>query len=134
MLRVTTSFATLRGVLGCPLRRFRRVLCRRSRGPPCPGHLADSRIPRNNELAGAQRRLLEIRRIDRQDLPARHFLPEYLNGSHIRELAAKAFVVLFSGSEPHSVICSLVALVAQDEGNLVLNVDRQAAKHGVGPG
>jgi len=43
-------------------------------------------------------------------------------------------MVLIGGSEPHSVVCRLVAFVAEDEDNLVLNVDREAAEHGVGPG
>jgi hypothetical protein len=37
-------------------------------------------------------------------------------------------VVLFGGGKPHSIVCSLVAFVAQYEDNLVLNVDREAAE------
>jgi hypothetical protein len=70
-------------------RRLRRVLSFRCRGPSCARYLANPRISGKDELAGAQRRLLKVRRIDWKDLPARHFLPEQLNGSHIRELAAK---------------------------------------------
>lgn len=55
------------------LQRFRRLL--HSRGAPLR-YLADSRIAGDNELAGAQRLLLEIQRIGRQDLPARYLLPE----------------------------------------------------------
>jgi len=52
----------------------------------------------------------------------------------MRELAAQAFMMLFGGREPDPVIVRFVALVAQYEDNLVLNVDRKAAEHGVGPG
>src|SRR6266849_10962884 len=52
-----------------PLRGFRRLLCSRSRKPPRPRHLPDSRIPRQDEVAGAQRRPLEILRI-RREAPA----------------------------------------------------------------
>jgi len=43
-------------------------------------------------------------------------------------------VVLLGGGEPHTVVCRLLALVAEDEDDLVLNIDREAAKHGVSPG
>jgi hypothetical protein len=46
----------------------------------------------------------------------------------------RLFVVLFGSSEPYPIIGSLVALVAQYEDNLVLNVDREAAEHGAGRG
>src|SRR5208337_1761565 len=82
----------------------------------------------------AQHRLLEIRRIGRKDLPASDVFPEYLNRSHIRKLAPQTFVVLLGGGEPHTVVCRLLALVAKDQDNLVLNVDREAAKHGASPG
>src|SRR5271157_1379192 len=107
--------ATYRGSLGCLCLRMgsRRLLGARSRGPPRPRHLADSRIHGDNELAGAQRRLLEIWRIGRKDLPAGDLLSEYLNGSHIRKLASQTFVVLLGGGEPHTVVCRLLALVAR---------------------
>lgn len=73
---------------------------------------------------------LEIWRIGRKDLPARDLLPKYLNGSHVPELAAQTLVVLLGGGKPHAVVRRLVALVAQYEDNLVLNVDREAAEHG----
>src|SRR6266567_1591770 len=56
-------------------------------GGPIPagvGHLADSRIPGDDEVAGSQRRLLEIRRVGRNDLPAGYVLAECLDGSHVR--------------------------------------------------
>jgi translation initiation factor IF-1 len=43
-------------------------------------------------------------------------------------------MVLFGGGKPHSIVCGLVAFVAQYEDNLVLNVDREAAEHGAGLG
>jgi len=52
-----------------PRRGFRRFPGPRSRGPPRPRHLADSRVPGGDELAGAKRRLLEVRCIGGQDLP-----------------------------------------------------------------
>ena len=36
--------------------------------------------------------------------------------------------------EPHSVICRLIALIAQCEDNLVFNVDGDAAEHVAAPG
>src|SRR5262245_57740416 len=124
--------ATFRGAVGClgPFPGFRRHLRARSRGPSLARHLADSRIPGQDQLAGAERGLLEIWRIDGKDLPARYLLREYLNGSHVRELAAQTVVMLFGGREPHPVVCRLVALVAQYENNLLLNVDREASEHG----
>lgn len=43
-------------------------------------------------------------------------------------------MVLLGGGKPHSIVCGLVAFVAQYEDNLVLNVDREAAEHGTGLG
>src|SRR5271166_3391005 len=135
-LRIARLLTTFDGSPRCfrSLRGFRRPLRPGSRGPSHPWHLADSRIPGDNELARAQHRLLEIRRIGRKVLPASDVFPEYLNRSHIRKLASKTFVVLLGGGEPNSVICRLVALVAENEDNLVLNVNREAAKHGASPG
>src|ERR1039458_2149766 len=128
--------APFRGALGRlrRLRGARRLPGSRSRGPPRPRRFADSRVPGNDQLAGAQRRLLEIRRIDRKDLPARYLFAECLNGSHVRELAAQTLVALFGSGEPYPVVGGLVALVAQYEDDLVLNVDREAAEHGTGLG
>ncbi len=39
-------------------------------------------------------------------------------------------MLFLGGGKPHSVVCRPVALVTEDEDNLVLNVDREAAKHG----
>ena len=50
------------------------------------------------------------------------------------ELPAQTLMVLLGGGEPHPVVCRLVAFVAKDEDNLVLNVDREAAEHGAGLG
>ena len=43
-------------------------------------------------------------------------------------------MVFLGGGQPHSVVCCPIALVAEDEDNLVLNVDREAAKHGASLG
>src|SRR5271157_1216009 len=107
-----------------------RLSCSRSRGPPRSRHLADSRIPGEDALAGSQGRLLEIRSICRKDLPARYTFSQYLNRSHVRELAAQTFVVIFGSRQPHPVVCRFVALVAEYENNLVRDVDREAAEHG----
>ena len=80
-----------------------------------------------------QRCLLEILGIGGKDLPACYFLPENLDGAHVGELLPKALVVLFGGGEPDPVICSLVAFVAKNEDYLVLDVDRETAKHWARP-
>src|SRR4029077_15268755 len=116
----------------CALRDFRCLLSRRS--GPQPRHLPDSRVPCENEFAGAQRRLLEILRICRKDLPTRHLLPQHLDGSHAGEFTPQALVVLLGGGEPHAVVSRMVAFVAKDKNDLVLNIDRKAAEHGAGPG
>lgn len=54
--------------------------------------------------------------------------------THSWELAAQALVVLFGSGEPHSIVGSPLAPVAQDEDNLVLNVECEAAEHGAGLG
>jgi hypothetical protein len=105
-----------------------------TRTPLSPRHLADSRIPGDDEFAGSQRGLLEIRRIGWKDLPACDLLPEYLNRSHVRKLPAQALMMLLGGAEPHSVVCTLVQLVTQYEDDLIPNIDRQAAEHGSGTG
>lgn len=43
-------------------------------------------------------------------------------------------MVLFVGGKPHSVVCSLVELVAQYDGNLVPNVHSEAPEHRAGLG
>src|SRR6266478_8245714 len=108
-----------------PLRGFRRLLCPRSRKPPRPRHLPDSRIPRQDEVAGAQRRFLEIRRIGRKNLPARHLLTKQPNGAHVREFPPQTLVVFLGGGQPDSVVFRHVAPLAENKDNLVLNVDRE---------
>lgn len=77
-----------------------------------------------------QRCFLEILRIGWKNLPARHLLPQHLDGSHVGELPPQTPVLVFGCSEPHPVVCRLITFVAEDEDNLVLNVDREAAEHG----
>jgi hypothetical protein len=43
-------------------------------------------------------------------------------------------VVFLGSGQPHSVVCCPIALVAEDEDNLVLNVDCEATKHGASLG
>lgn len=97
------------------------------------GQLADSGIAGEDEIAGAQRGFLEIRRVGGKHLPAGHLLAEHLNGSHVRKLAAETLVVLFGGAEPHPVVRIRSGLIAQDEDDLVPDVDREAAEHRVSP-
>src|ERR1039458_9376253 len=58
-------------------------------------------------------------------------MPEWIACSG---LAAPTLVALFGSGEPYPVVGGLVALVAQYEDDLVLNVDREAAEHGMGLG
>jgi hypothetical protein len=46
----------------------------------------------------------------------------------------QTLVVLLGSGQPHSVVRRSIALVAEDEDYLVLNVDREAAKHGASRG
>jgi hypothetical protein len=107
---------------------------RRSRGPSRRRHVADPRIPIDDEPASAQGRLLGIRLLGRKDLPAHYPLPEYLNESHVRELAAETLILFFRGGEPDPVVFSRFALVAENEDDVVRNVDREAAEHGANLG
>src|SRR5208282_2161438 len=122
---------------------------------PRARHLADSRISRENEFAGAQRSFLEILRIGGKELPASHLLRQnilphcllpqnilpqhvfhqHLEGSHAGEVPPQALVVLLGGGEPHSVVRRLTrfVFVPEDEDNLVFNIDGEAAEHGAGP-
>jgi hypothetical protein len=133
--RTARPRASFRGSFGLlPLRGLRRFPGSRPPGPSRARHLPDSRVPGENEFAGVQGRLLEILGIGRKDLPARDLLPQHLNGSHVGELAPQTLVVLLGGGEPHPVVGRRVAFIAEDEDNLVLNVDRKAAEHGAGHG
>ncbi len=85
-----------------------------------------------DQLTGKQGGLLEIRRTGGKHLPARDGLAEHLDGSHVREIAAQARVVLFGGREPDAVVGGRVLPVAQDEDDPGAHVDRQAAEHGAG--
>jgi len=95
-----------------------------------PGNFPDSRIHRQDKIVGVQRCFLKILRIGWKNLPARHLLPQHLDGSHVGELPPQTPVLVFGYSEPHPVVCRLITFVAEDEDNLVLNVDREAAEHG----
>lgn len=39
-------------------------------------------------------------------------------------------MVLLGGGKPDSVVCAIVALVTEDEDDLVLNIDGETAEHG----
>jgi len=77
---------------------------------------------------------LEIRSIGWKDLPARHLLPQYSDASHVGEFLPQALVVLLGGGKPHAVVGGLLTFVAENEHNLFLHVDREAAEHGTGHG
>lgn len=77
-----------------------------------------------------ERGLFEIWRVGRENLPAFHLFPQHFDGSHAGKLAPKTVVVLHGRGQPHSVIFRLAGLVAQDEDDLVLDVDGEAAEHG----
>src|SRR5437879_8416764 len=77
-----------------------------------------------------QRGCLEVGRVGWKYLPACHWFAKHLNGAHIRELSPQTVVMLLGGGEPNSVIRRRIALVAEDQHNLVLHVDGEAAKHG----
>jgi hypothetical protein len=74
--------------------------------------------------------LLEIGRIGGKDLPAGDLFPKELDRSHAGEVVAKAVVIFESGGEPDAVVRSMSWSLAQDENDLVADVDRSAAEHG----
>src|SRR6266852_8503129 len=102
----------------------------RCRGPACSWHLADPSITRKEKIAGALCRCFKIRCIGRKDLPARKWLSEYLNRSHVRELAAQAIVMVSGRSEPHAIVRCVRGLIPQDQHDLVLHVNRETSEHG----
>jgi hypothetical protein len=51
-----------------------------------------------------------------------------LNGTHVREFAAQAFVVLRGGGKPDSVIRRLRGPLMQDQNELRSDIDREAAE------
>ncbi len=115
--RPSCSFACMGAVFALGLR---------SRGAPCSRYLPDSLISCNDQLAGAHRGLLEVLRVRRQDLPASHLLPQNPDRAHAGN-PPQTLVVFLGRGEPYSVVCCPVVLVTEDEDNLLLNVDRQAA-------
>lgn len=85
-----------------------------------------------------ERGLFEIRRIDRENLPSCYLLAQYLlvqhpDGSHIGESRPQTFVMFRCGGEPNAIIQRSGRLVAKDENNFLLNIDREAAEHGASP-
>jgi hypothetical protein len=86
----------------------------------------DSRISCEYQLASPHRGLFEILRVGREDLPACHLLSENLDRAHFRKLPPQTLVVLLGRGQPHSVVRRSLARVAQDEDNLVLNVNRES--------
>ena len=98
----------------------------------CRKRLSASRRSNRNEDSRAG--FLEILRIGRKDLPARHFLSQHLDRSHVGEVSPQTLVAL-AGGEPHPVIRRLARFVVpEDEDNFVFHIDREAAEHGARPG
>ena len=93
-------------------------------------NLADARIAGEDEFAGVHGGLLEVGRVGGKNLPAGDLFPEKLDRSHAGEVAAKAFVMFVSGGEPDAIVRSMSWFLAQDENDLVADVDRRAAEHG----
>src|SRR5450755_4677368 len=75
--------------------------------------LADTRVSAGDQFAGAQSRLLEIGSVLRKHLPTCDILTQHLNRSHVRELTAQAFVVLFACRQPDAIVWRIVTLIAQ---------------------
>ena len=91
-------------------------------------------ITRKDQIAGALCRCFKIRCIGRKDLPARVWLSQDLNRSHVRELAAQGIVMVPGRSEPHAIVRCVRGLIPQDQHDLVLNVNRETSEHGPGTG
>ena len=73
---------------------------------------------------------LEILSVGWKDIPGRHFLPQHSDRSHVGEFTPQTLVVLLGGGKSHAVVGPLVTFIAENQHNLVLNIDREAAEHG----
>ena len=70
-----------------------------------------------------------------EKLPPGHRFPKNTDGSHIRKILAQTCMVLDRRGEPHAIVVrGIVPLVPKGAHNLVLDINRQTAKHGVRPG
>jgi len=123
------AFAALFDALAC-FKIFAAFLATDLEVRRAPRYLPDSGIPCQDEFAGAQSRLLEILRIRRKNLPARHLFAEQPNGPHVREISPQTRVVLLGGGQPDPVVFRAFGLVAENKDYLIPNVNREAAEHG----
>lgn len=98
------------------------------------GHLPDSQIAMENQLAGTHNARLKIGGIRRQELPACDVLAEEGDGSHVWKIMAKAFVMIAGSGEPHTVIDWTRGLVTQEEDDFFSDVNTRAAEHAASPG
>lgn len=91
-------------------------------------YFSDAPVPCHYHFAGPPRRLLEVGRVHRQNLPARDGLPEQTDAPHVRKIAPQALVMLGCCCQPHTVVARLACFVAQDEHNFAACVHRHAAE------
>jgi len=76
-----------------------------------------------------QRGFLEVSCVGRQYLPVGHRHIEHLNRPHAWKLATQAVMVLGRCRQPYSVVRGMVAVIAQDQHDLFLHVDRKTSEH-----
>src|SRR6185312_8249787 len=93
------------------------------------GDLADSGVSLANEPAGSQRRCFEVHRIGRQHLPVCDVPSEQPDRAHRRKFAPQALVMLGGRRQPDTVVLARVFPVTEDQDDLVLDIDGEAAKH-----
>jgi len=102
--------------------------------PPNSRNFTDAWIAGENEIAGVKSRFFKIRRIGWQNLPARNFLSQYPDRSHVWKLGPKALVMFFRSRQPDSVVGAVCRLLAQYEYDLLLDIHSRTAKHGASHG
>ena len=121
------NFAILRNA--SPVSALSRLFRGGSRGWLTLRHFADSRIPREDQVARSECRIFKIRCAYRKDLPARNAWPEHSYRAHSRKLVPQAPMVLRRGREPYAVVGGRIGPVAENEDDFVLDVDRNTAEH-----
>src|ERR1700690_609042 len=94
------------------------------------GHFSNAPVTLSNEGAGAQHALFEVFGIRRKNLPARDApASEHADRSQAGQLNAKRLVVLDRSCDPNPVVARRVALLAQDEHDLFVDVHGVASEH-----
>ena len=76
-----------------------------------------------------QRCILEIVAIGGNELPARYFLSQYGNRSHVGEIPPQAIVILVGSGEPDAVIVGRGRFVTEDQDDFFSDVNGQASEH-----